>query len=437
MIETPGLVLLRWAVLTVLALALIDRPRPALAQAPLYAERANAQELRFGATIGSGVRWMPHTPQTSASVSFGGRAALTCSGLDYSGFLRTFDAKAFLNDMKNQLVAGAQGAVATYLITLAYSNPTLASVLDMMNQSYNEKFAMFQSACNAQEARQRGMERGARRMAEAQDQCYEEQVNRGVSPSEAYQSCANQSTFGSVAAALPAGKETLEFLRSYTTLNVTREIEALLGLLPDERVSASGHEVRPPRISLHAFNANIEARTANALGQVLAGASPVALRDCTIDDYLNAPISPADACVAPTAANLLQTQAFLAARQLSAEARRLYVDALASQIAITAIRGAVLDLMSQVKKMDVKAGAGAQATEVVNRKAQLEEQIALLRTEADALQKHQEAKAGAARTQILALEMVSRQINRVEQSATPKKSGSFSFDAFKSLFASE
>ncbi len=403
---------------------------------PLYSDLASSDELRFGGTIGSGRQWAPHTPQASASVGFGGRTALTCSGLDYSGFVRSFDASAFLNDMKNQLLGGAQAAVATYLITLAYSNPTFASVMDLMNQSYHEKFSMFQTQCDAQEARRRGMEAGARRMAEAQNQCYEREVNNGSSPSDAYQTCANEATLGPIAAALPAGKSMIDFLKQYTNMNVTTEVEKLLGLLPDERVSASGHEVRPPLISLYQFERNIESRSANALNLILVDRAPVSIPDCAPNDYFSAPGSPNDACLPPTVVNVVQSPAFLAARQLSPEARKLYVDALSGQISIAAIEGSILDVMSQIRKMDVKPGAGAQGQEVQERKRALEEQVGLLQREVAALRDLQAAKADLVRTQLLAMDAVNQHLTRVEQTKPPKRGTNLTLDTFKALFGS-
>ena len=86
------------------------RPTTTHAQTPLYADRLGTESLRFGASAGSGTRWVPQTNQVTASAGFGGRVALTCSGLNYSGFLSTFDVNDWLNDLKSQFIAGAQSA---------------------------------------------------------------------------------------------------------------------------------------------------------------------------------------------------------------------------------------------------------------------------------------------------------------------------------------
>jgi hypothetical protein len=419
-------------VLSLLAMPLTSTS--SFAATPLYSERLNSEQIRFAASVGSGTRWVPQTNQTSAAAGFGGRVALTCSGLNYSAFLAGFDVNDWLNDLKSQFLAGAQAEAMSYLLTLSYSNPTIASVLDFMDHSYQSKFTIFQSACNAQEAKQLGQEIGARRMSEAQNQCYEKEVNGGASPSRAYQTCANQATLGAVVSALPAGQNVADFLRRFTNVTLSVNLLKLLKLLPDEQVSSSGHQVRPPELTLHSFNANVASRSTNALNKVLAGDAPASIADCTVDDYLTPPSSPSDACVPPTSANVLQTPAFLAVRQLSPESQRLYADALASQMAMTAIRSAILDLGSQIKQIDAKGGTDAQAQDVLSRKHSLQDQLAILEREADALGKLQSAKAETTRTQMLALDLVQRQLALV-QTSTPSPRGTPSaFDALRGWF---
>ena len=403
---------------------------------PLYGARSTGDEIRFGATVGAGSGWGPSTPQSTVGANFSGRVALTCSGLSYGGYLSTFDANDWLNDMKNQFISGAQAAAMSYLITLAYSNPTIASVLDMMNQNYNSKFSIFKEQCNAAEARQRGLEQGAKKMSDAENQCYESEVNGGASPTRAYQTCSNQATMGPIAAALPAGKSVVDFLTSNTNLNVTREVKALLGLLPDERITSAGFEIKPPQITLHAFDRNIEGRTANAMAQVLAGASPTAIADCDVTDYFTPPVGPGDACMPPQVGNIIQSPGFLAARQMTPEGRNIYVDALSGQIAVVTIQSALMDLRSQVRKIDVKPGGDTNGADVTSRKRDLEAQIASLDEEVKALATYQQAKANLNRTQLLAMDMVNNQLNAVQRTTPPRPNRGFSLDIFRNLFAS-
>jgi hypothetical protein len=122
-----------------------------------------------------------------------------------------------------------------------------------MNQSYGAKFGSFQLACNAQEARRQGLSEGARRMAAAQDQCYENQTRNGASPTQAYQTCANDETLGPIAAELPAAKSIVDFIRDHTNMQLTPTVAALFGLLPEMQkfasatpCSASLMATRPP-----------------------------------------------------------------------------------------------------------------------------------------------------------------------------------------------
>jgi hypothetical protein len=408
---------------------------PLLAEAagPLYDASATTREVRFGGTVGSGVLWTPSTPQSLGAAGFAGRAALTCSGLDYGAFLKGYDAGDFLRELRNQFISGAQAAAMNYLIVLAYSNPTIASVLDTMNHSYSAKFGSFQLACNTQEAKRQGLSEGARRMAAAQDQCYESQVDNGASPTQAYQACADEETLGSLAAGLPAAKSVLDFIRDHTSLQPTAAVTALFGLLPDTRIGANGLEVSPPRVTLYQFNQNAEVRIANALQRVLDGDAPATVQDCAPQSYFVEPSDPGEACLPGNFAGVIQSPAFLGARGLSPSGKQLYRDALASQIAIAATRSAILDLMSQVRQLNVRDGGGASANDVLERKKELQEQIAVLGREADALQAFQQAKANTIRTQILATDLASSTVEEAAATPPPRTPSSFIYDLLRGL----
>jgi hypothetical protein len=102
---------------------------------------------------------------------------------------------------------------------------------------------------------------------------------------------------------------------------------------------------------LHVFARNIGARTANAMTQVLAGASPSTIADCTLSEYFTPPAGAGDACISPsTVGNIMQSPAFLAARQMTPQSRQLYADALSGQVAVATIQGALLDLLFKDNK---------------------------------------------------------------------------------------
>ncbi len=372
---------------------------------PLFAQGASTSEVRLGAALGAARGWTPAIEPPGPQFGFTGRATLGCSGLDYSGFLRSYNVDDLLHQMRNQLLGGAQAAAADYLIMLAYSNPTLASVLDTLNQNYSARFGVFQTACNAMQARQQGLEAGARRMATAQDQCYEAQVAAGASPSSAYQTCANEATLGAVTGPLPAAKSAIEFLRDHTTLQITPPVRALLALLPDTRIGTNGLEVAPPQVRLDQLNRRVESRVGLALDRIFAGESPLAMPACADDVLLADAASAADACIPAAATDVLQSGVMLSGRQLAPGARRLYRDAIAAQVAMLHIRGALLELMTQVRQLAGRTGASGR--DVLDRRRELEEQIHLLTREADALQAWQQAKATTLRTQFMASEWAS------------------------------
>ncbi len=373
---------------------------------PVFAPGASVTEMRFGTSLGVAPGWTSAVQAPGPQFGFSGRATLGCSGLDYTGYLRTYNVEDLLHQMRSQLLSGAQAAAADYLIMLAYSNPTLASVLDTLNQNYSARFGSFQTACNALQARQQGLEAGARRMASAQDQCYEAQVAGGASPTSAYQTCANEATMGAVTAPLPAAKSAIEFLRDHSTLEITPLVRVLLGLLPDTRIGPGGLEVAPPQVRLDQLNRRVESRVGFALDRILAGESPLAIAVCADDVMVTDAVGPADACVPLAASDVLQADAILAARQLTPGARKVYRDALAAQVALLQTRGALLELMTQVRQLAARSGAGSAVSgrDLLERRRELEEQIGLLQREADALQAWQQAKAATVRTQVMASE---------------------------------
>lgn len=133
----------------------------ACAAAPAgYDAAATTGDARFGAQLGAGAQWQsqltPADAPGSPALAFGGGVRLGCAGVDLNGFLHSFDPAELLAEIRNSLLGGAQAAAANYLITLAYANPTISSVLDMMDKKYAARFAAFAQACDAQAARARG-----------------------------------------------------------------------------------------------------------------------------------------------------------------------------------------------------------------------------------------------------------------------------------------
>ena len=392
-----------------------------------YGDGMTGYDARYGAAVGASAHWAPaYAPASrySAGVGFGGNVALSCSGIDFQGFLKAFNPVELLTEMKNTLINGAQAAVASYLIMLAYSNPTLASVLDMLDKKYTARFDGFAQACNAQQARRRGEEMGAKRMADAEDQCFAQQVAKGSSPTEAYRVCANIQTFGSFD--LPALKQTSEFLRRYTSLNMTNEMNGLLKLLPDEEITDGGMRMRPPALTTMQMYGNIENRSRNAIRSILDGKDPASIPECKEGDIVGSNGNDV-ACLPGTAANIVNSPAFLSARLLSPPAAEMYTSAMSSQIATTAMHSNIYELRQQVAQMDVKDSSGAGAEEVVRRRESLLRSIDRVEKEADALRKVQEARSKLARTQILTLQKTQEELAvRASAANSRPDSGTFS-----------
>jgi len=392
-------------------LAAVALAAPALAPAPAratglagYDSSASSADARFGAQIGAGAQWQSQTAPGTAggpTLSFGGGARLGCSGIDFNGFLHRFDPAELLAEIRNSLLSGAQAAASSYLITLAYANPTLSSVLDMMDKKYTARFGAFAQACDAQAARARGQDRGARAMAQAGDECFDAETARGTAPSEAYRRCSIARSFEGVD--LPAVASTATFLRNYTHVNVTPEVEALLSLLPDERIDSGNYQMRPPQSTVAGMSQRLHDQTRLALDRLDSGADPAAVATCGAAALLGTSTG-ADGCLPASAQALVSSRAFGATRLLGPAARTLFKDALSAQIAIGAMYANLLELFQQTARIDVRAGTDAAHAD--NRRRQMREALAELVQEADAQGKAQSAKMEVVRLQMTALERV-------------------------------
>lgn len=374
-----------------------------------YGSNATGADIRFGSELGSGSQWASEINSPGAgSIGFGGGVHLGCAGLDFNGFLRSFDPTEILNEIRNSLITGAQAAASNYLIALAYSDPTIASVLDMMDKKYSARFSAFAQSCDAQSARARGQDRGARAMAEAGDQCYDQEIGRGTAPTEAYRRCSIQHSFETLD--LPATASTADFLRKYTHVNVTREIEALLALLPDERIQDGAYQMQPPKLTAALMADNLRVQTRIALDRLDSGtkASDIAL--CGADNFLGNGGN-TEGCLPSGTAALVTSNAFRSSRLLSGASRTLFKEALSLQMAISSMYSSLLELFQQTGRIDVRPDSGADAAYAAAKRKQLRESIAELLLEVDAQVKAQAAKAQLVRMQMLALEQVTSDIN--------------------------
>lgn len=381
-------------------------------QSKIYAS-TDVSGARFGGTIGAGIDY--RYAHANPSVDFGGRAALSCSGIDFNTFLNTFKPQELLSEITGSIRNGAQAAATNYVIALAYANPTIAAVLDMMDQRFSARFNAFAEQCNAAMARARGESEGARQMAAGQDQCFSQKVQNGESPTQAYRDCAKSATVASMN--LPATANLKDFMTQYSQINVTREIESMLGLLPDAKTSPDGVQVKPATLTITQAKANVGDWAGNAAHAILAGKDPNAIPDCPPDVISAAIVSPNDQCIPVSAAALVRSPAFLSARLLSSVEQRMYVDALSEQVAAVEIRARIVQLRQEISQLAPKPQTDVNAADVTARREAILREVDRLDGDARALEALTAAKAHLARTQILAMQRVSGRMASAQAAA--------------------
>jgi AraC-like DNA-binding protein len=360
-------------------------------------------DARFASQIGTPAA-ASGADRTSAplppwSGDFRGTSGQTCAGLDLNTFLHHFDPHELLAELRQSLLSGAQLQITNYLVALAYSAPTLASVLDMADRQLATRFNAFAQTCNSQQTRAVGLHDAERRMANASDQCFAREIARGTAPTGAYRRCSIARSFDELE--VPAALSTIDFLRRHSDIAITPRIESLLSLLPDERIAGGSYQMRPPKMSLGTLSDALQARSRLALNQMIDGAGPAVIAECVLDSILD-PSGPA--CLPRSASTVVGSPAFRGARLLGPAARSIFKDALSGQIAVTAIYSDLLDLTQQVARMSLRGTSDASAGEVLSRQRVLQEQVARVLLQADLQMKLQESKLKSARTQLLALE---------------------------------
>lgn len=368
----------------------------------------STDSARFGALVGASTGYRPSFSAPNPGGSWGGAPTQSCAGVDFDTFLNTIKPAEVLNNLRTTYQSGPQAEVANYLLTLNTSNPTLAATLDMIDRMYSTRYQAFAQLCQAQETTRLSTDPNTRRMAEASDQCFAIKVADGVSPTEALRQCKNVSVVA--AEPIPARAELKTFLTDHTNVVVSGEVEKLLPLLADERITAEGVQVRAPQMSLTQMKGNIEDRAHNAMIQILDGKSPQKIAACKGEDYANAPTSPNEGCIPDAASGLVRGQAFLAARQLTSTEQEMYVSALSEQIAAVTVQSNVIALRQSLLNMAPKSGATIPAGELATRRARLTTEILRLENDAAQLAKIADQRAQLARTQLLAMQRASEQM---------------------------
>lgn len=394
-------------------------------------QSASALDASFASQIGLAAPAAPAPPAFTLSLgAFRGTYGPVCSSMDLNTFLRQFDPQELLAQVQQSLLAGAQASISNYLVTLAYSAPTLASVLDMTDRQLAARFAAFSQTCASQQMRS-AVQQSEASIGRAADQCFAVQIGRGTAPTEAFRRCSIARDFDALG--IPAAMTTLDFLRLHTDLTLTPRLEALIELLPDQRIAAGSLQTRPPRASLAAYSDSIKARARLALDQMIDAGQPNA-DVCGADAVLHAP---AAACLPESASAVVSSPAFRSARLLGPVARVMFKEALSDQIAVTAVYSDLLDLSRQIAASNLRSDSGAGAGEMMMRQRAIQDQIAHLRAQADLQVKLQDSKLRLARTQLLALQKVQADLKNAAdglQQAPP--AGRFSINSLLRLFQS-
>ncbi|MDD5278639.1 MULTISPECIES: hypothetical protein [Acidithiobacillus] len=402
----------------------------------LYSSGDGENTMQFGAAIGSGSLYSPNSSAT-ANIGFNGSLGVSCSGINPEAFIQSINPTAIINKFKNTLIGGTQAALENYLLATAYSNPTLASVMNMENKTLNLNFSQFASQCSMQQAKAMGANMGARKMAQAHNECFEQQIASGVGASQAYTNCVNSSSALSsiVSNKLPESFGNIGFLKNYTNMNVTTRIESLMGLLQDTKVGdnsagSASLVVKPPETTVYDMNANMQTHVAYALNEILGGTPASQIPDCT-SSALNKPAaadSGTGACLPSQARNIVGSSGFSAAEELPPQAQSLYVSALSGQIAITDIRSQIIKLYQDVEKTSLKIAssssstsstASATTTDLLNKKKSLMKQISMLQNQVNAMQNYENSKARIAQSEVAAVQLNESQLRNLTNQNEP------------------
>jgi AraC-like DNA-binding protein len=380
-----------------LSLAALFADPPAAAD-----DSVSIDDIRFASSMGTPPLSSANPTEVSESqapVDFRGRSGQSCATLDLNAFLNQFNPRELIAELHESLLSGAQSLVSNYLLALAYSAPTLASVLDITDRQLHARFTAFAHNCANQQVRAISLQNAERRLAQASDQCFERETARGTAPTDAYRTCSVSRRYDALA--LPAALTTLDFLRRHSDLLLTPRIESLLALLPDERIVAGNYQIRPPRTSLGGLSEALRTRSRLALDQLINGAPLTSVAECTPDSLPN---TGASACLPRSAVDVVTSPAFHGARLLGPAALSMFKDALSSQLAVTAVYSDLLELERQIARMNLRNDSDANTSEILSRQRSLQDQVTRLLAQADLQVKLQESKLRLARTQLVALE---------------------------------
>jgi hypothetical protein len=377
-----------------------------LAMALALAQPAPAQDaLPLAPALPGDAAWAPDLPAAPLPGGAFAGAPSPSSAMDYNAFLRRFDARELLQEMRGEMLGGAQAAVSNYLLALAYSSPAIASILDMADHKYAARYSALAQA-RATHPSAQGAAAGASRLARAEDQCLARAIANSESPTGAWRRCSVQRQI--TEADSPAAPSNADFLRRWARFGLPRDLEALLALLPDERVQGGALQQQAPRLALSTLAQRLQSRARAALARIDRGADAGAIAACDADPLLDAPDAGAG-CLPRPALAIVAAGSWRASRLMPAAARSRFLDAFASQVALGATYDAVLELGRRVAGLEFLAGTDGE--EARRRRGELGVQVARLLDEASLQARVAQERARLAQAQAAALALAESRLD--------------------------
>jgi len=290
--------------------------------------------------------------------------------VDYDAFLKRFDARELLQQIKGDLLGGAQSAVTNYLLALAYASPTTASILDMAEHKYSTRHTGLAIGEIERSTRSSSPNRTERRLALIQAQCFTSQLEDGESPTAAWRRCNIDTDIQPKDA---SGTESnASFLQKHVLGGAGSDLLALATLLPDERMQGGQLQTSSPALTIDTLASRLQQRSEAALRRIENGVDPGSISACRIEDLASATSSGPD-CIPRRALEIIQAGAYRSARLLPPAILDVLRSDLSSQAASAGAFDAVVELAHRIGEINWTAEVDAQ--EVSARRQDMEESL--------------------------------------------------------------
>lgn len=411
-----------------------------------YYQGGSEADGSFGAAMGAGATFQPplSAPQVVPGAGVYSHVTLSCSDVSLSTYIQAeLSARVIEEWFRGQIKAMMASIVAEELQTIMYASPTLFSAINMLNQSFQKQFAVFQQRCDAEQAKFNGMGDGAAQSATAQKECYDHEMQTLHNPINAYNACLGNGAYQvDVNNKSSVTQDNATFLSQDTNMydnangDTKRYDKALLSAIPEVTVAAvngtAGPVYKQATISVTQMNANATGWIRNALRDFVAGTVPTGgIPDCNGSELTKAPQS-TDACLPSTAKKIVLAPDFLTVRNLPPASASHYVDAMATQIASVDIGDRLVSLRTRLNQAAIKADPSANVTAdtVKLRKLEIANSLNTLEAQTKAMQDVQDQQALMTRMQLMASERARQAISKTANTPgnnPPPTSGFASF----------